>query len=144
MDQFAWAYTVVKSSCIYISVIASLVAGFRIYQKWNRGDDIESALFLWVGSLVAVGIVILAVDTFIVPAAGGRIAATSVPSLLLGYAYETHHLVVMLGVVVAILGLIKIYNKVRNGDEDTYDYLIRWFGSLMFLFSIGYIISLIL
>lgn len=144
MDEFAWAYTIVKASCIYLSVIASLIAGFRIYQKMNRGEDVELPLFLWFGSLVAVGIVVLAVDTFIVPPAGGQIAATSVPSLLLGYAYETHHLVVMLGVVVAILGLIRIYNKVRNGDEDVYDYLIRWFGSLMFLFSIGYVISLIL
>lgn len=144
MDEFAWAYTVVKASCIYLSVIASLIAGFRIYQKMNRGEDVELPLFLWFGSLVAVGIVVLAVDTFIVPTAGGQIAATSVPSLLLGYAYETHHLVVMLGVVVAILGLIRIYNKVRNGDEDVYDYLIRWFGSLIFLFSIGYVISLIL
>ena len=144
MDEFEWAYNVVKASCIYISVIASLIAGFRIYQKWNRGEDVETALFLWVGSLVAVGIIVLAVDTFIVPTSGGQISATAVPGLLLGYAYETHHLVVMLGVIVAILGLIKIYNKVRNGDEDTYDYMIRWFGSLMFLFSLGYVISLIL
>ena len=71
---------------------------------------------------------------------GDFTAKTAAQSL----AFETFWAALVAGIVVAILGLINVLQKFQRGDDDLYEYMAKWAGSIVFLFSFGYIISLIL
>lgn len=144
-------FNVAVSICMYLTATAGAIAGFRIFQRWNRGDDIEQAAVLWLtGLLVAPGIILI-VQRFIisgslsqntngVAGSGDYSAKIAAQSL----AYETFWAALVAGIVVAIVGLINVLQKFQRGDDDLYEYMAKWAGSIVFLFSFGYIISLIL
>lgn len=144
-------FNVAVSICMYLTATAAVIAGFRIFQRWNRGDDVEQAAVLWLtGLLIAPGIILL-IQRFIlsgsfsennngVAGSGDFIAKTAAQSL----AYETFWAALVSGIVVAIVGLINVLQKFQRGDDDLYEFMVKWAGSVVFLFSFGYIISLIL
>ena len=35
-------FNVAVSICMYLTATASVIAGFRIFQRWNRGDDVRT------------------------------------------------------------------------------------------------------
>ena len=139
--EFADIYATIRNTCLLLAAAASVVAGFRIYQRWNRGDDVETALLSWLGGLGFVGLADHAVKSIIVGGTYAFFTAESGARLLsngiLGLCY-------VIGVIVAILGLINIVNKFRAGEDDIYPYMLKWAGSLLFLFSMGAIISAML
>jgi hypothetical protein len=144
-------FNVAVSICMWLTATAAVIAGFRLFQRWNRGDDIEQAAVLWLtGLLVAPGVILL-VKRFIVSGSfsqntngingsGDYVAAGAAQAL----AYETFWAALVAGLVVALVGLISILQKFQRGDDDLYEYMAKWAGSIVFLFSFGYVISLIL
>ena len=44
----------------------------------------------------------------------------------------------------AIIGLIRVFQKFQRGDDDLYQFMFKWFGSLAFLFLMSSIISAML
>lgn len=59
-------------------------------------------------------------------------------------AIEGNRAALLLGIVVAIIGLIRVFQKFRRGDDDLYEFMFKWFGSLAFLFLMSSIISAML
>ena len=99
-------------------------------------------IFIWlIGILFAGGIVVM-VDNFIV--GGAYVFFTGISGTAEGLSIELYQASLLLGIVITIVGVIKIYRKFQNGEEDIYEYMLKWFGSLLFLFSMGYLISAIL
>lgn len=139
MDSF---YAIARNTCLSLAAAAAVIAGLRLFQKWNRGDEVEGMIFIWlIGILFAGGIVVM-VDNFIV--GGAYVFFTGIAGTAEGLSIELYQASLMLGIVITIAGIIKIYRKFQNGDEDIYEYMLKWFGSLLFLFSMGYLISAIL
>lgn len=139
MDSF---YALARNTCLSLAAAAAVIAGLRLFQKWNRGDEVEGMVFIWlIGILFAGGIVVM-VDNFIV--GGAYVFFTGIAGTAEGLSIELYQASLMLGIVITIVGIIKIYRKFQNGDEDIYEYMLKWFGSLLFLFSMGYLISAIL
>ncbi|MCY7358447.1 MAG: DUF4134 family protein [Rudanella sp.] len=141
------AYGQVKSIGLWLCAFAAVVAGYRLYQQWNRGEDVEGPLVLWLTSLAFCGGVVFLVDRFILSGAfsssfGGSdyLAQQYTQSL----AVEGSRAALLLGIVVAIIGLIRIFQKFRRGDDDLYEFMFKWFGSLAFLFLMSSIISAML
>lgn len=139
--EFADIYFIIRNTCLLLAATASVIAGFRIYQRWNRGDDVETSLLTWLGGLGFVGLADHAIKSIIFDGAYTAFSAGSGARLLsngaLGLCY-------VIGVIVAILGLINIVNKFRAGEDDIYPYMLKWAGSLLFLFSMGAVISAML
>ena len=139
MDSF---YAIARNTCLSLAAAAAVVAGLRLFQKWNRGEEVEGMIFIWlIGILFAGGIVVM-VDNFIV--GGAYVFFTGISGTAEGLSIELYQASLLLGIVITIVGIIKIYRKFQNGEEDIYEYLLKWFGSLVFLFSMGYLISAIL
>lgn len=145
-DEFQ-AYGQIKSISLWLCAFAAVVAGFRIYQNWNRGDDVEGPVVRWLTSIACCGGMVYGVDRFILSGAfsssfGGSdyLAQQYTQSM----AIEGSRAALLLGIVVAIIGLIRVFQKFRRGDDDLYEFMFRWFGSLAFLFLMSSIISAML
>jgi uncharacterized membrane protein len=141
------AYGQVKSISLWLSAFAAVVAGFRIYQRWNKGDDIEQSVIIWMTGIAACGGAIALVDRFIMSGALSSSFGGSdylAQQYTAGLAIESARAALWLGVIVAIIGLIRVYQKFQRGDEDIYEFMLKWFGSLVFLFLMGSLISAML
>ena len=126
-------FTRVMIGCQYLAMFASLIAGCRIFQRWNRGEDIESGLINWFFGLLFVPFIILAVRSVIVSHGWSD---TESPDYTMGYVVgDTAAVIVAMGIIVAVVGLIRIYIKFQNGDDDIPLFFLKWLGSLVFLFS---------
>lgn len=139
MDSF---YAIARNTCLSLAAAAAVIAGLRLFQKWNRGEEVEGMIFIWlIGILFAGGIVVM-VDNFIV--GGAYVFFTGISGTAEGLSIELYQASLLFGIGITIVGVIKIYRKFQNGEEDIYEYMLKWFGSLLFLFSMGYLISAIL
>ncbi len=141
--EHAWAMT--KLVSLSLIAVAGLIAGIRIYQGMQKGDDFEGPAIRWLGGLVGASALIYAVEAFIyTDGAGWASAGTSPHFVAVAYASEAHQAALYIGMALAIIGLVRVYRKFRDGEEDIYEFMLKWFGSLMFLFMMGWIIDSIL
>jgi hypothetical protein len=141
--ESAWAMT--KITGLSLIAVAGLISGIRIYQGMQRGDDFEGPALRWLGGLVGASALVYAVEAFLyTDGAGWASAGTSPHFVAVAYASEAHQAVLYIGLMLGILGLIRVYRKFRDGDEDIYEFMLKWFGSIMFLFMMGWIIDTLL
>ncbi|TAE39253.1 MAG: DUF4134 domain-containing protein [Runella slithyformis] len=139
MDSF---YAIARATCLSLAATAAVIAGLRLFQKWNRGEEVEGLIFIWLMGILFAGGIVVMVDNFIV--GGASVFFTGIAGTTEGLSLEIYQASLLFGIVITIIGVIKIYQKFQNGDEDIYNYMLKWFGSLLFLFSMGYLISAIL
>lgn len=139
----AWIMT--KIIALTIIAVSGLIAGMRIYQGMQRGEDFEVPAIRWLVGLAGASALVYAVESFIYNDSGSWASSGSAPHFLaLSYAAEAHQAALYIGLAMAIFGLIRVYGKFQKGDNDIYEFMLKWFGSLMFLFMMGWIIDSIL
>ena len=44
MDSF---YAIARNTCLSLAAAAAVIAGLRLFQKWNRGEEVEGMIFIW-------------------------------------------------------------------------------------------------
>ena len=136
-------YITLRLLMLTLIAVCSLIAGMRIYQSVQRGDEFEAPAIRWGLGLVLTVVFFYAVDTFIYNSSDisstGAIHFTGFT-----YASEAYQAAMVFGLAIAITGIFKVYRKFRDGDDDVYDFMLKWFGSLMFLFMMGWIIDTVL
>ncbi len=133
-------YSIARTVALYATALAAVVAGFKIYHKWNRGEPVIPLIFTWVLSIIiAVGLLQM-IGTFIY---GGAIYASNLAPSTVLLAQEAHSAAIVVGVVVAIVAVIHIYYRYNSGDDVT-ELVYRWVGSIFFLFSFGLIIEMLM
>lgn len=141
--EHAWAVT--KLVTLTLIAVAGLIAGLGIYQGMQRGEEFESPLFRWLGGLVGASALVYAVEYFIYQDSAGWAQNGTAPHFVAAYyAAEAHQAALYIGLLMAIIGLVRVYRKFRDDDEDIYEFMLKWFGSLMFLFMMGWIIDAVL
>ena len=134
-----------KIIALTIIAVSGLIAGMRIYQGMQRGEDFEVPAIRWLVGLAGASALVYAVESFIYNDSGSWASSGSAPHFLaLSYAAEAHQAALYIGLAMAIFGLIRVYGKFQKGDNDIYEFMLKWFGSLMFLFMMGWIIDSIL
>ncbi|KAA6439920.1 DUF4134 domain-containing protein [Dyadobacter flavalbus] len=139
------AWVMAKIIALTIIAVAGLIAGLRIFQNMQKGEEFEGPIIRWGAGLVGASALVYAVEAFIYTDSAGWASSGTAPHLVaISYGAEAHQAALYLGILFSIIGLIRIYKKVRDGDDDVYDYGLKWFGSLMFLFMMGWIIDSIL
>jgi formate/nitrite transporter FocA (FNT family) len=133
-------YQNILSFCVYGTATASIMGGFSIYKKWNRGEEIKPLIFTWLYGILLSNVLFWAVDRFFIQ---GQNNSKNIVGLSEELADQVYLCTLILGIIIAILACISIYNKYVNG-EDVTKLLFSWVGSLIFLFAFGKIISAML
>ena len=76
------------------------------------------------------------------PAAGnGAGALSAAATTIRSYGTAASTIVLAIGVIIGLIGGIRVYSKWHNGDPDTMKAVTGWFGAAMFLVSIGTILQ---
>jgi hypothetical protein len=133
-------YGTLRDTFIYASALAAIIAGFNIYQKWNRGEDVRALIFGWLYGIIIANSIVWAVSTFIVT---GAIMGKSPSAFTKDLGLQVYSATLIIGLIIAIIGIIDIYRKYTEGDEIT-ALIFKWIGSIIFLFFFGNVISAML
>ncbi len=130
-------YGLMRQIVTSASAAAAIVAGFRIYMKWNRGEFVTHLILSWTVSILAVGALTYAVNVYIY---GGGLRG----GLAIGWTdllkYEIYEAVMLFGIVVSIVSIIRIYYRYNEG-EDIVPLIYQWVGAVLFLSVMGLIVS---
>ncbi|MES2797381.1 MAG: DUF4134 family protein [Bacteroidota bacterium] len=133
-------YQTILSFCIYGTASASIMGGFSIYKKWNRGEEIKPLIFTWLYGILLSNMLFWVVNRFFIQ---GQNNGRNLVGLSEELADQVYLCALILGTMIAILASISIYNKYVEG-EDVTKLLFSWAGSIIFLFVFGKIISAML
>lgn len=120
--------------------IAAIASALRIYHKWNRGEPVIPLLITWVGGMVFAVILVEMIYGIVLM---GGFESYNVIGQARAFTKDTHSAAILVGVIIAIVGVIHIYHKYTSGDDVT-ELVYRWVASLFFLFSFGLIIEALL
>ena len=132
-------YNTIRDVFIYATAIAAILAGFNIYQKFNRGEAVQPLIIGWLYGITLSNLFIWGVGYFI---KDGNLANNPV-GLANDLGKQIYQACLILGVMISVLALISIYRKYTEGEEVT-TLIFQWVGSIIFLFSFGTIISAML
>ncbi|AFK05588.1 hypothetical protein Emtol_0321 (plasmid) [Emticicia oligotrophica DSM 17448] len=58
MAELISIFFAVKRIIQAITMIIAIVVGFRIYRKWNGGEDIEESIYYWFFGLISTTIAV--------------------------------------------------------------------------------------
>lgn len=133
-------YQNIQNFCVYGTATAAVMGGFSIYKKWNRGEETKPLIFTWLFGILLSNILIWAVNSFFI---NGQNNGKVLVSLSEELADQIYICTLILGLIIAVLASVNIYQKYVNG-EDVVPLLYTWVGSLIFLFVFGKVISALL
>jgi len=136
MGEVDGIYATVKQIVVTASAAAGIIAGFKIYMKWNRGEFVTHQIFSWLVGLLSVGALTYAVNVYIYGAGLRAGLAVGWIDLLKAEIYEA---VMLFGIVVSVVSVIRIYYKYNEG-EDIVPLIYQWVGALLFLSVMGLIV----
>jgi hypothetical protein len=139
-------YDTVRLTLLYGAAIAALIAGYRIFHKFNRGQDVENDLWIWFGGMIVVVIAAQLINDWIYTPGGGAMGndGSGFSSKARGLAVELVYVIQVLGFLVGLVGCLQLYAKWQNGEDNLSGLALRWLGSMMFLFLISVIVSAIM
>lgn len=69
----------------------------------------------------------------------GALATTA--TTIRSYATAAQTIILALGVVIGLIGAVRVYSKMHNGDPDTQKAMVSWFGAALFLVAVGTILQ---
>ncbi len=133
-------YQNILSFCVYGTATASIMGGFSIFKKWNRGEEVKPIIFTWLYGIMFCNLLFWAVNRFFIQ---GQNNGKVLVNLSEELADQVYLCTLILGIIIAIIACISIYNKYVSGEEVN-KLLFSWVGSLIFLFVFGKIISAML
>jgi len=71
----------------------------------------------------------------------GAGALTTTATTIKSYGTAVQTIVLALGVVIGLIGAVRVYSKFHNGDPDTQKAVMSWFGAALFLVAVGSILT---
>lgn len=71
----------------------------------------------------------------------GASALNATATTIRGYATAAQTIVLALGIVIGLIGAVRVYSKFHNGDPDTQKAVMSWFGAALFLVAVGTILT---
>jgi len=74
-------------------------------------------------------------------AGNGAGALQTTATTIRGYGTAANTIVLALGVVIGLIGGVRVYSKFHNGDPDTMKAVTSWVGAALFLVAIGAILT---
>jgi hypothetical protein len=74
-------------------------------------------------------------------AGNGAGALATTATTIRSYATAAQTIVMALGVVIGLIGAVRVYSKYHSGDPDTQKAVMSWFGAALFLVAVGAILT---
>ncbi len=71
----------------------------------------------------------------------GAAALSQTATTIRGYATAAQTIILALGVIIGLIGAVRVYSKFHNGDPDTQKAVMSWFGAALFLVAVGAILT---
>lgn len=71
----------------------------------------------------------------------GSAALSATATTIRGYATAAQTIILALGVIIGLIGAVRVYSKFHNGDPDTQKAVMSWFGAALFLVAVGAILT---
>lgn len=68
-------------------------------------------------------------------------ALNNAATTIRGYGQSANTIVLAIGVIVGLVGAIRVYSKWHNGDPDTMKAVTGWFGASLFLVAVGTVLT---
>lgn len=130
-------FGMVQSTVVFATAAAGVIGGFKIYQKWNRGEEIIPLVIAWIFGLGMVQVLLWAITYYIV---NGNYTNVNPKTGAESVAIESHNAALVVGVAIALFSVVKIYQKYANGEDIT-ELIFKWLGALVFLFVFGFLIE---
>lgn len=130
-------FGMVQSTVVFATAAAGVIGGFKIYQKWNRGEEIIPLVIAWIFGLGMVQVLLWAITYYIV---NGNYTSVNPKTGAESVAIESHNAALVVGVAIALFSVVKIYQKYANGEDIT-ELIFKWLGALVFLFVFGFLIE---
>ncbi|UHG94691.1 DUF4134 family protein [Spirosoma oryzicola] len=92
---------------------------------------------------IILGLDLMFMPTFSTAQATGNGAAalTTTATTIKSYGVAAQTIVLALGVVIGLIGAVRVYSKFHNGDPDTQKAMVSWFGAALFLVAVGSILT---
>lgn len=75
------------------------------------------------------------------PAGNGAAALTTTATTIRSYGASATTIILALGVLIGLIGGVRVYSKMHNGDPDTQKAMVSWFGAALFLVAISAILT---
>lgn len=76
------------------------------------------------------------------PGAGNGAAALSqTATTIRSYGTSATTIILALGVLIGLIGAVRVYSKMHNGDPDTQKAMVSWFGAALFLVAVSAILT---
>lgn len=73
--------------------------------------------------------------------AQGAVGIDAASSELVTYIDPIGNMILIIGAIVGLIGGVRVYIKWNSGDQDVQKSIMGWFGSCLFLVTIGIIIK---
>lgn len=74
-------------------------------------------------------------------AGNGAAALSTTATTIRSYGTAANTIILALGVVIGLIGAVRVYSKFHNGDPDTQKAVMSWFGASLFLVAVGTILT---
>lgn len=71
----------------------------------------------------------------------GAAALSATATTIRGYATSAQTIILSLGLLIGLIGGVRVYSKMHNGDPDTQKAIVGWFGAALFLVAVGAILT---
>lgn len=71
----------------------------------------------------------------------GAGALTQTATTIRSYGTAAQTIILALGVIIGLIGAVRVYSKFHNGDPDTQKAVMSWFGAALFLVAVGTILT---
>lgn len=71
----------------------------------------------------------------------GAAALGATAQTIRGYATSAQTIILALGVIIGLIGAVRVYSKFHAGDPDTQKAVMSWFGAALFLVAVGTILT---
>ena len=71
----------------------------------------------------------------------GASALGQTATTIRSYGTAAQTIILALGVIIGLIGAVRVYSKFHNGDPDTQKAVMSWFGAALFLVAVGTILQ---
>lgn len=78
---------------------------------------------------------------FAQPSGNGAAALSATATTIRSYGVAAQTIILALGVIIGLIGAVRVYSKMHNGDPDTQKAMVSWFGAALFLVAVGTILT---
>ncbi|MFD1140808.1 DUF4134 domain-containing protein [Larkinella insperata] len=114
---------------------------FFYQSPFNQSSVMNYRTLFSAKRLASLAILLFASAAAMAQPGNGAGALNNAAQTIRSYGQSANTIVLAIGVIVGLVGAIRVYSKWHNGDPDTMKAVTGWFGAAMFLVAVGTVLT---